>query len=122
MRLTMKSIYQLLGETFTPSLLAMFNVGMAAGLTVMDDSTSISEELHEEAVAYLRNESPAAWPFRSGIGFSTESGKVASVPLGPDYLTAALAFIAEPNAETLKVDEEAYAHLVGHVERIGEKL
>ena len=100
----------------------MFNVGMAAGLTVIDDSTAISEELREEVVAYLRNEPTAARPCRSGIGFSTASGKVASVPLGPDYLTAALAFIAEPNPETLKADEEAYARLAGHVERIGEKL
>ena len=123
MRLTMKTVHRMLGETFTPSLLAIINVGLAAGYKFDDDDVCINEVLRGQVLDYLQGEaSQTGHPFKSGITFSTSARQYMSIPLGPDYLTAAMAFLDNPNAENLQADVNAFQNLLGHVGRIRKLL
>jgi len=110
-------------ETCTPSLLALINVGLAAGYKFDDDEVCINEVHRGQILDYLRGEaSKSGQSFKAGITFSTSARQNSSIPLGPDYLTAAMAFLEDPNAETLQADVNSFENLMGHVGRISKLL
>lgn len=124
MRVTMRMIFDYFrqkGES--PHILTtLVHCAATAGLTAADDDTTLlNVEFREKAIAFMRGELKG-YITAPGVGFPTASGGMSQVPLGPDYISAATAFLDNPCEETLDAERAAYTRLVGHAFRVGDRL